>query len=100
MLRTPLAKYIINTYRKPSRLFITGSGGEKHEIQSEEGTTQGDPLAMGWYAVSTQLLIESSRVDGVAQVWLADDAAGGGKLDGLLSWYDNLEEAEKSGDTW
>ena len=47
---------------------------------------------MGWHAVSTQLLIESSRVDGVAQAWLVDDAAGGGKLDGL-SWYNKLEEA-------
>ena len=48
---------------------------------------------MGWHAVSTQLLIESSRVDGVNQAWLVDDAAGGGKLDGLLSWYNKLKEA-------
>ena len=34
--------YLINTYRHPSRLFISGGG----EISSQEGTTQGDPLAM------------------------------------------------------
>ena len=37
-----LSKYLINTYRQQSRLFITGGG----EIASMEGTTQGDPLAM------------------------------------------------------
>ena len=91
LLCPPLANYLINSYQKPSRLFITGSGGEKLEIASEEGTTQGDPLAMGWYAVTTRLLIESSKVDGVSQVWLADDAAGGGRLENLLQWYENLE---------
>ena len=34
--------YTINTYRSPSRLFISGGG----EISSQMGTTQGDPLAM------------------------------------------------------
>ena len=36
-----IALYIINTYRNPSRLFISGGG----EISSQEGTTQGDPSA-------------------------------------------------------
>ena len=44
-----IATYLINTYRCPARLFIAGGG----EIQSEEGTTQGDPLAMPWYSLST-----------------------------------------------
>ena len=90
-----LAKYIINTYRKPSRLFITGSAGDKLEIASEEGGTQGDPLVMGWYAISTTLMIESSTTDGVSQVWLADDAAGAGKLESLLQWYEKLEDLGK-----
>ena len=37
-----LATYVINTYRQPARLFV--SGGE--ELISAEGTTQGDPLSM------------------------------------------------------
>ena len=37
-----LSLYLINTYRNPSRLFITGG----QEITSSEGVTQGDPLAM------------------------------------------------------
>ena len=46
--------YLINTYRHPSRLFV--SGGQ--EISSMEGTTQGDPLAMPWYSMNTVTIIQ------------------------------------------
>ena len=49
-----LAKYIINSYRAASRLFITG----KYEITSEEGTTQGGPLAMPWFSLNTVAIID------------------------------------------
>ena len=77
--------YIINTYRHPSRLFISGGG----EISSQEGTTQGDPLAMPWYAVNTRILIDSLRITipEVKQAWLADDSAGGGSIRGLHKWF-------------
>ena len=52
-----VALYIINTYRSPSRLFISGGG----EILSQEGTTQGDPLAMPWYAINTVHMSHSVR---------------------------------------
>ena len=39
-----IAFYTINTYGKSARLFINGG----KEIVSAEGTTQGDPLAMGF----------------------------------------------------
>ena len=48
-----MALYVINTYRIPSRLFICGGG----EILSREGTTEGDPLAMPWYALHTSIMI-------------------------------------------
>ena len=41
-----LARYLINTYRRPVRLFTTGG-----EISSEEGTTQGGPLGIRWDTV-------------------------------------------------
>ena len=44
-----ISVFAMNTYRFPARLFITGG----KEILSAEGTTQGDPLSMGVYALST-----------------------------------------------
>ena len=38
---------------KPSRLFITGG----KEISSNDGTTQGDPIAMGMYAQGLMSLL-------------------------------------------
>ena len=44
--------YTINTYRQPARLFVIGG----KEIVSAEGT-QGNPLAVGLYALSIQPFI-------------------------------------------
>ena len=73
-----MAHYVINTYRSPSRPFICGGG----ETLSQEGTTQGDPLAMPWYSVNTSIMIQNLRAHCpmVKQVWLADDSAGGGRI--------------------
>ena len=91
-----LSMYIMNTYRSPSRLFICGGG----EILSQEGTTQGDPLAMPWYSINTSIMIQSLRAltPEVKQVWLADDSAGGGRIAPLYSWYKHLcQEGKKFG---
>ena len=79
------ATVLINTYRRPSRLFIVGGG----EISSFEGTTQGDTLAMPFYGISVKPLIiklDSRRTD-VSQVWYADDATGVGTLTSLKDWW-------------
>ena len=88
-----MSLYIINTYRSPSRLFICGGG----EILSQEGTTQGDPLAMPWYSVNTSIMIQSLRIStpGDKQVWLADDSAGGGQIVPLHNWYNYLSQEGK-----
>ena len=44
-----IATFIHNCFSRPSRSFIIGSV----EIASSEGTTQGDPVAMAVYAVTT-----------------------------------------------
>ena len=61
-------------YRLASNLFIDGTS-----LLSQEGTTQGDPLAMPMYAIS--LVPEIQHLRGTAkQLWYADDAAVGGYL--------------------
>ena len=91
-----MSLYIINTYRSSSRLFICGGG----EIFSQEGATQGGPLAMPWYSVNTSIMIQSLRTStpGVKQVWLADDSAGDGQIVPLYNWYSQLnQEGRKYG---
>ena len=65
----PIATILINSYRCPTELFVDGD-----IILSQEGTTQGDPLAMAMYGLATIPLIR--RLDGLCtQVWYADDSA-------------------------
>lgn len=82
-----IAVYAINTYRLSSRLFITGG----QEIPSAEGTTQGDPLAMGLYALSMQPLITGLQgACEIKQCWFADDASGAGSVSDIKKWWDTL----------
>ena len=84
----PFALVLINTYRTPTRLFI-GRGGE---IESKEGNTQGDTLAMPFYGISVKPLIDILKIKNlsrmsepniikpsVSQAWLADDASAAAK---------------------
>ena len=88
VLMPSFAIILINTYRHPSRLFITGG----KELLSREGTTQGDNMAMAFYALGTAPLVQdlSVLVPDVKQVWLADDAVGAGRLAKLREWWDIL----------
>ena len=90
----PFAPVLINTYRKPTRLFIVGGG----EISSTEGTTQGDTLAMQFYGISTTPIIRKLdfKSTNVHQVWLADDATGAGTLPNLRNWWDLVISEGKS----
>ena len=69
-----IATILINTYQSPTDLYVDGD-----VILSQEGTTQGDPLAMPMYGLVTIPLI---RRLGAAckQVWYADDFAAVGKI--------------------
>ena len=58
---------------------------------SAEGTTQGDPLAMGLYALSIQPLITSLQAaSSVKQCWFTDDASGAGSIMEIRTWWDAL----------
>ena len=80
-----LAHLVVNTYRWPAKLFV---GGET--ILSEEGTTQGDPVAMAMYAIGIAPLMKSVATEGAVQSWYADDAGSGGKLLRVRKWWDRL----------
>ena len=62
------------------------------EVQSTEGTTQGDNLALSFYALETVEIQNCLRITAseIKQVWLADDATGAGSLESLKKWWINI----------
>ena len=79
-----IARVLINTYRNSTELFV-----EDNSLLSQEGTTQGDPLAMAMYGLATIPLIR--KLDGhCKQVWYADDSAAIGPVDRVKHWWDTL----------
>ena len=58
---------------------------------SVEGTTQGDPLATGLYALSIQPLATSLQAaSSVKQCWFSDDAGRAGSITEIRKWWDVL----------
>ena len=57
---------------------------------TQEGTVQGDPLAMAMYAIAVNPLIHRLKHDTTKQIWFADDATAGGKFNNLREWWDCL----------
>lgn len=85
------ATYIQNCYQSPARLFVSGG----IEIRSNEGTTQGDPVAMCIYAIGILPLVNLHDLDENSKnvpkrVAYADDFTGVGKLEELRSWWENI----------
>ena len=77
---------LINTYRGDAELFV-----DSETLYSREGTTQGDSLAMAFYALATVPLIKACKVSDLAgEAWFADDATGSGRLTALHTWWDKL----------
>ena len=76
---------IKNSYSNPSKLFVN-----KKTIYSQEGTTQGDPLAMAMYGLAIIPLIKLLSVDDVTQKWYADDGNAVGKLSNLRTVLDKI----------
>ena len=71
------------SYSNPSKLFVNNK-----TIYSQEGTTQGDPLAMAMYGLAIIHLIKLLSVDNVTQKWYADDGNAVGILSNLRTVLD------------
>ena len=74
-----------NSYANPSHLYVNGQ-----VILSQEGTTQGDPLAMAMYGVALLPLVKILEDPKTVQKWYADDGNAVGKLTDLLSTHEKL----------
>jgi hypothetical protein len=69
-------------------------------ILSEEGVTQGDPLAMVMHGVGLLPLIQilEKAVSDVHQPWCADDAGAGGRFQRIRLYFEKLQEHGPRGD--
>lgn len=80
-----VATYVRNCYKMPSRPFVAGGV----EISSSEGTTPGDPSAMGMGILPFLAMIKPDiQPESTKQAADADDLAGGSKLEKLREWWD------------
>ena len=67
--------FFINCYRGNIHLLVG-----KEVLLSQEVTTQGDPLAMAYFALATIPLMRAIALGAATQVWFADDASCGSEL--------------------
>ena len=83
-----LSTILINVYREATDLFVDGI-----VLASEEGTTQGDPLAIPMYALAMiPLITRVGESINIIQVWYANDASGAGGLSSIQSWLDKISD--------
>ena len=87
---TSLLTAIKNSYSNPSKLFVN-----KKTIYFQEGTTQGDPLAMDMYGLAIIPLKKLLSVDDVNQKWYADVGNAVGKLSNLRTVLDKIASLGK-----
>ncbi|XP_042891390.1 uncharacterized protein LOC122265946 [Penaeus japonicus] len=88
------AMHIENLYAQPAKQFVSDrETGRLEIIESAEGTTQGDPVAMAMYAIGLLKLQDriSHENTQVKQVAYADDLTGAGKTENIKRWWDKVE---------
>ena len=92
------SQFTLNCYRHWATLVVRDTGdGSGQFLYSEEGVTQGDPLAMIAYGIRVPPLIRKLRRTHprahprVTQPWYADDAGAGGKFGHILKNIQDLQ---------
>ena len=85
-----LTSAVYNSYIYPSKLFVNGE-----TLLSEEGTTQGDPIAMAIYGISILPIIRKFNPS-IVQKWYANDGNMAGTLPDLLDAFKTLESIGKA----
>ena len=90
------ATFIRNIYRCEAEMFVSNSD---LTILSKEGTTQGGPESMGFYAISAIPLSkvktkvgDENEQDRTKQIYYADDGGAAGTLTGLKRWWDEVQK--------
>jgi hypothetical protein len=84
------ARFLFNTYNGHAELVIRDSN---MRLYSEEGVTQGDPLAMPLYALATLPIINKLKSEQtITQCWYADDSSAQGTLNNLRHWWDKISQ--------
>ena len=90
----------VHVYRGDAELFVAGSS---ETIMSCEGTTQGGTESMGFYSgglvpISHYQIKErtadqsADETDIAKKLFYADDGAGGGTLDQVLCWWNEIQK--------
>ncbi len=89
------ARFTFNCYRHWSTLLIRRNNGTGVYLHSQEGVTQGDPLAMVAYGLGILPLIRylKQKFPTVEQLWYADDAGAGGTFAAIRRQFLHLQEA-------
>lgn len=88
------ARFVFNCYRHWAILLVRGADGSGFFLHSQEGVTQGDPLAMVAYGVGLLPLVRTLKEHHptLHQQWYADDAAAIGVLEQIRDYFRELME--------
>ena len=82
--------FLQNHYQKAEKLFVSDASNLE-TLLSDEGCTQGDPAAMGFYALGAAPMVDELDkcidVELCKQSWFADDSSAIGKLKEIRTWW-------------
>ena len=88
------ARFCFNCYRHHAILVIRGRSGNAAFIPSQEGVTQGDPLAMFCYGIGLLPLILQLKAEfpTANKEWYADDGANATHFKTIRAYFLRLQE--------